>query len=178
MKQTFKLSVAATGIFFVIGVFGASLVNAQSSSPAVTLQLGNQNVAVSVLQKLLMKQGYLSVATPTGYFGALTKAAVIAFQKAQNLPQTGIFTIPAGALSQFFAAGATSFTSATVGSTGTQVRSLQQFLIKHGLLNISSPTTYFGTLTKAALITFQKEHNLPQTGVLDQATFAAMSGGQ
>lgn len=149
-----------------------------AASSFVTLQLGDQNVAVAVLQRVLAKQGYLSITVPTGYFGSLTKAAVIAYQKAENLPQTGTFLIPTSGLSAFFSAGATPFIGAAVGSTGTQVKSLQQFLIQRHLLSISAPTTYFGPLTQAAVIAFQRAKGLPQTGALDQATFAAMNGGQ
>jgi len=78
--------------------------------------------------------------------------------------------------SAFFAAAATPFVSLYVGSTGSQVKSLQGFLIKQGFLNISTSTTQFGPLTEAALRAFQKAKGLSQTGILDQATFAAMNG--
>lgn len=44
----------------------------------------------------------------------------------------------------------------TIGSTGTQVSELQQFLINGGFLTaVSAPTGYFGTLTQAALGKYQ-----------------------
>jgi peptidoglycan hydrolase-like protein with peptidoglycan-binding domain len=123
-----------------------------------------------------MKRGLLSISAPTGYFGKLTQAAVIAFQKANNLPQTGTMTVPANGETLLFGAAASPFSPTALGSTGTRVKSIQQFLIQRGLLNISTTTTYFGPLTKAAVVAFQKAHGIPQTGIIDQATFSAMNG--
>ena len=56
-------------------------------------------------------------ATPTGYFGALTKAGVVAWQKSASLPSTGFF----GPMSRAaFASGSTGTTgtTATTGTTG------------------------------------------------------------
>src|SRR5438552_3394844 len=44
----------------------------------------------------------------------------------------------------------------TVGSKGDDVSALQQLLISNGFLNIAAPTGYFGGLTKAALVKWQK----------------------
>ncbi len=63
---------------------------------------------------------------------------------------------------------------ATIGDMGAQVDAIQQYLIQQGLLNIDAPTGYFGPLTEAAVIAFQKAHGLPQSGIVDQATLAAM----
>ncbi len=43
---------------------------------------------VKAVQSFLREKGYLGV-EPTGYFGKLTRQAVVAFQAAQGLPQTG-----------------------------------------------------------------------------------------
>src|SRR5271170_2403118 len=49
----------------------------------------------------------------------------------------------------------------TVGSTGSQVSSLQQLLISKGdLTAVSAPTGYFGALTKAANATFEAENGI------------------
>lgn len=54
----------------------------------VNLQFGSKGPAVVELQKALIEKGHLS-GTPTGNFFSLTKQAVIAFQKAAGLPQSG-----------------------------------------------------------------------------------------
>jgi hypothetical protein len=54
----------------------------------------------------------------------------------------------------------------TVGSTGSQVNSLQQFLIAKGYLTgVSAPTGYFGALTQKALAAFQAANGItPSVG--------------
>ncbi len=53
------------------------------------LQFGVHGDDVKNLQLFLVAQGHLSAGLATGYFGGLTKAAVIKFQKAKGLPSTG-----------------------------------------------------------------------------------------
>ncbi len=66
-------------------VLGASAYNF-----AVNFGLGTQDEDVTQLQTILITDGYLKVAPPTGYFGSLTKAAVEAYQTANNiLPASG-----------------------------------------------------------------------------------------
>jgi peptidoglycan hydrolase-like protein with peptidoglycan-binding domain len=52
------------------------------------LTFGSRGVEVTGLQAVLVAEGYLKVA-PSGYFGTLTKKAVIAYQAANGLDQVG-----------------------------------------------------------------------------------------
>ncbi|MCR4274858.1 MAG: sortase [Candidatus Campbellbacteria bacterium] len=53
----------------------------------------------------------------------------------------------------------------TVGASGTDVSALQQFLITGGFLKISTPTDYFGPLTRTALSAWQASLNIyPSVG--------------
>jgi hypothetical protein len=54
------------------------------------LKRGSRGHDVSNLQKKLISLKYLNIKAPTGYFGKLTNAAIKAFQKANNIPSTGI----------------------------------------------------------------------------------------
>ncbi len=64
----------------------------------------------------------------------------------------------------------------TVGSKGDDVSALQQFLIGKGLLNISAPTGFFGSMTKAALASFQASVNLtPSVGYFGPKTRAYLN---
>ncbi len=78
------------------------------------LSMGVRGDDVKALQEILIDGGYLNIATPTTYFGALTKAAVVKWQKEQGLPATGYF----GAMSRAALASAGS-TGTTTGTTGT-----------------------------------------------------------
>ncbi len=65
----------------------------------------------------------------------------------------------------------------TVGTSGSGVVSLQQFLEAKGFLALPSGTAvgYFGNLTKQAVIAFQKSVNLPATGYCGAMTRAAIN---
>jgi peptidoglycan hydrolase-like protein with peptidoglycan-binding domain len=53
------------------------------------LSLGMQNTDVTELQKKLRALGYFTFPTDTGYFGPVTREAVMSYQAANNLPITG-----------------------------------------------------------------------------------------
>jgi len=59
-------------------------------SIAPGLARGASGRAVTALQERLSALGYFNV-TATGYFGPITYGAVVAFQRANGLPQTGYF---------------------------------------------------------------------------------------
>lgn len=169
---------------------------------ALPLSLGKTSKDVAELQKGLIRLGY-KISSATGYFGTQTRAAVIAFQKAKGLKQTGIVdkaTLDAINVSltpkpstsvpstQKPAAPSTSTTVPSVqspaiviktlplslGKSSKDVTELQKGLIKLGY-KISSATGYFGTQTKSAVIAFQKSKNLRQTGIVDATTLNALN---
>ncbi len=66
-------------------------------------------------------------------------------------------------------------TTLQVGSTGNAVTELQKRLTAEGLY--SGPiTAYFGQLTKAAVMAYQKAHSLPQVGIVGPQTRAVLNG--
>lgn len=60
------------------------------------LTVGSRGEDVSCLQSYLMSQGYLPSYVPVGYFGAMTKAAVVKWQKSAGIYASGFF----GSMSQ------------------------------------------------------------------------------
>ncbi len=58
-----------------------------------TLSLGMTDNAVSELQKFLKNLGYFTHPYITNYFGSVTKASLIQYQKANKLSQTGILDL-------------------------------------------------------------------------------------
>jgi hypothetical protein len=64
-------------------------VSAASGTNARVLQAGCRGGDVLTLQKRLTELGYMTSDNCTGYFGPITKAAVLTFQKAAGLAQTG-----------------------------------------------------------------------------------------
>lgn len=58
----------------------------------------------------------------------------------------------------------------TVGSSGADVTALQN------AIGVTPATGYFGSVTKAAVIAYQKAHSLPATGYVGALTRAALNG--
>jgi hypothetical protein len=56
------------------------------------------------------------------------------------------------------------------GSSGSDVKVLQQFLKSQGLLNVKNPTAYFGSMTKNSLLKFQANYSINQDGKVSSAT--------
>ena len=65
----------------------------------------------------------------------------------------------------------------SVGSRGSQVLALQQFLVSQAYPGEGTwmETSYFGAATRAALIDFQQAQGLPQTGMVDSTTRSALN---
>ena len=59
------------------------------SAKAFGMRLGEQSSDVQNMQKLLVKYGYLSSDKASGYFGELTKEAVLSFQRTNGLAADG-----------------------------------------------------------------------------------------
>jgi len=75
--------------FFTILLFTFLSVQVTFAASATTLKKGMSGDNVSKLQNDLKTLGFMSV-NPTGYFGDITKAAVIQLQKKYGLKQDGI----------------------------------------------------------------------------------------
>ncbi len=61
------------------------------SVPTQPLTIGSRGAEVIKLQNFLSAKGYSIAAGATGYFGAQTKAALVAWQKASGLSGTGYY---------------------------------------------------------------------------------------
>ena len=70
---------------------GAATSKTPAASLSVSLEQGDEGDAVKAMQKRLKELGFYK-ATTDGEFGATTKAAVIAFQKANDISATGVAT--------------------------------------------------------------------------------------
>ncbi len=75
-------------------VGGGQVLGAAAYNFTANLTVGSRGTDVIELQKVLMAEGDLTIAAPTGYFGALTKVAVIAYQKAHGISPTSGYVGP------------------------------------------------------------------------------------
>lgn len=155
-----------------------------------TLQFGMTGDDVHTLQIILQSLGYLPTSlTPTRYFGSLTKAALMRYERDQKLTQNGILS--AGSLSLLNQKGAeilahlASSTSATpapqtipsvpapasglirnlgYGSEGSDVSLLQTLLFKDGDYPQDVISGFYGSLTQSAIARFQSKYGIVSYG--------------
>ena len=177
-------------IFFAIALASLSL-----SSPALALQKGNSSSQVTSLQKKLQAAGYFD-GPVTGYYGSLTQAAVMKFQKGQGLTANGIADLETlKALESRSRASAPEQPAAPQkvvtddpvvsprpavtlkrGNSSSQVTSLQKKLQAAGYFD-GPLTGYYGSLTQAAVMKFQKAYGLTANGIADLETLNALESG-
>jgi peptidoglycan hydrolase-like protein with peptidoglycan-binding domain len=132
---------------------------------------------VKSLQRNLKILGYFNE-EPTGYFGSITKEAVIKLQSQQGLDKDGIagpktFSVIDNLLNQRTATRSSGSSSLKEGMSGNSVTSLQQDLKALGYLSVN-PTGYFGELTKEAVKKLQAKHGLEQDGIAGPKTFSTI----
>lgn len=109
-------------IALVVAVLAIALSVTGSASAAITsyLTVGSTGPQVVELQTALESQGYLVMpaGTAKGYFGALTKTAVMKWQAAVGLPATGYFgPLSLAKFNSMSTGGSTTGGSTTGGST-------------------------------------------------------------
>jgi len=110
-----------------INTLKASLGTSSSSSSSYNftrnLTVGSKGADVGALQQILINGGYLTaVSAPTNYFGAATKSALAAWQKASGIsPASGYFgpLTRAALAASGTTTGTTTGTGTTVVATGT-----------------------------------------------------------
>lgn len=156
----------------------------------LALKIGSEGDEVLRLQTLLLKLGFFS-GTPSGYYGALTAAAVSKFQAAHGLAQVGVV----GAQTRAALNGSTPSTSSGQATSpqassgykflnfmgfgedttdGPDVMELQKRLISLGFLS-GTATGYYGTATQTAVQKYQTSKGIPATGFVGSITRAALN---
>ncbi len=132
-----KVAAVATGLAMATSMLSLAPIAHAATTCAFSgdLTIGSRGVAVTCLQQALIAGGYTIPAGATGYFGAQTRTAVIAWQKAMNVsPTAGYF----GAKSRAAFGG-------TV-STGTGTTPVVPVGTGTGLKVMLSPTSPNGTV--------------------------------
>jgi peptidoglycan hydrolase-like protein with peptidoglycan-binding domain len=116
-----------------------------------------------------------------GVFGTATTAAVKNFQAKRGLPQSGqVDAATATALVTSSSGGGGAAANGALvglkaGALGNTVKQLQQAMIKAGVSVRGGADGIFGPATAQALKAFQTSQGLAATGIVDQATAAALA---
>lgn len=134
---------------------------APDESQAAEWKKGMSSPEIKQLQQRLKEKGFFTYPQATGYFGAITEEAVKAFQRAMNLPATGI--VDDATYAKLKSAPASNDTLA-IGSRGAAVRDLQRRLKQLGYFRYPQITGYYGAVTADAVKQFQRANGLPATG--------------
>ena len=158
--------------------------SSSSSSGSGTCSVGDQGDAVKAVQKKLKNLGYYS-GSIDGDYGNGTKKAVLAFQKANGLKQTG--NVNSATLKKLNGNGKSSSSSSSSGSSsgksgdpcapgdsGAAVRAVQKRLKALGYYTGSVDGDY-GNGTKSAVKAFQKANGLTANGVANSKTVSKMN---
>ena len=168
------------------------------SNSTETLELGSEGSEVKRLQQKLKDLGYLS-GSVDGKFGIVTEAAVIAFQKNNNLTADG--KAGTATLNKLYSGTAkpssgtqaslddnnsgrdtsdiasTGYITLESGSTGEQVTKLQKRLKELGYYNGKVDGSY-GEGTMASVMAFQLRNNLTVDGKAGPATQRVLYGSK
>ena len=175
---------------FISAVAFLSLLGFPSIALA-SLQRGDRGSNVNTLQTTLSKKGYFK-GPISGFFGEVTEAAVIRFQKANGLNPDGIVgSLTESALKSGLSPRNRQSTQTStnpnvggpaVGSSGVlrqgdeggTVRSLQQTLKQLNYYQ-GAITGFFGPMTHEAVLRFQSANGLNADGLVGSATKVALT---
>ena len=119
-KIVLGVSVVALALVLGVSVVGAqttTTTTTTSSSASFTrnLTIGSTGADVSALQAILIANGRLNIAAPTGYFGMLTKNALASWQASVGItPAVGYFGPITRAYLATHSTGSTTTTTSTV----------------------------------------------------------------
>jgi cell wall-associated NlpC family hydrolase len=138
------------------------------------LRIGSRGDAVTTLQNRLLTLGYMDYSNPTGYFGEVTRAAVVRYQRLNGLSADGI--VGPATNGKLYSADAVRLVLYQ-GARGEPVSAVQARLRDLGYLSASDVTGYYGDATRAAVAEFQRASGIYTDGVTGPVTRRALFGG-
>lgn len=136
----------------------------------VLLTAGNRGPEVLACQHLLAESGYLTDAAD-GAYGPATERAVRAFQKAKDLPVSGI--VDEKTMEALRKGSGAEKGELAQGARGSRVKEAQERLQAWGFLSGAADGVY-GSQTREAVRRFQREKGLSVSGKIDDRTWKAL----
>jgi peptidoglycan hydrolase-like protein with peptidoglycan-binding domain len=130
------------------------------SSEQITYVSGKEGNEIREYQLILYYMDYIDV-YPSGYFGTITVEAVKAYQEDNNIEVNGKLDMQT---QQLLSQEDYVYKK---GKKGSVIKEMQQILIDNGYLTGTADGD-FGEKTRLAVIEFQKDNQLEQTGEIDK----------
>lgn len=174
-KNTIKRNVCVMTIAGAI-LFSPAFVQAELGD--TVLVMGVEHEDVKTLQQYLIDLGYLEMEETSTYFGEETHNALVKFQEDNGLNADGSFGPETyKALVEIVSKYEPLTYSRPLkkGMRGEDVRKLQERLKVLGFLVIDECTDYYGSMTKEAVINFQREYGLKVDGIAGPETFRTLN---
>lgn len=176
-KQRQKLSTGTA--INLLGLTVALCLVGVTNKASAALEQGTRGKQVANLQQRLAQLGYFKE-TVTGYFGSVTKKAVVQFQQAEGLDPDGIVGEKTKATlsgseqpgSESETETSTSHNVVQAGDRGDQVVDIQQRLAAVGFS--VGEKGFFDQATEDAVRQFQQSQGLKADGVVGLQTLAAL----
>ncbi|PLZ97910.1 peptidoglycan-binding protein [Fischerella thermalis CCMEE 5268] len=135
------------------------------------LKLGSNGAAVEELQQLLTNLS-IYIGKIDGVFEENTQESVKQFQRRVFLPENGI--VDDNTWQALYTGGAVNLPELKKGSRGELVKKVQRIL-KSTHDYIGYVDGEFGAITESAVQGWQVRNNLPDTGIIDEATWRTLS---
>lgn len=139
-----------------------------SDRQLVGLGVGDSGPGVTSLQNRLQSLGFFN-ANPTGYFGTITRDAVVSFQQANAIAATGLVTEETLAILNRGTQSLAGNVSLGPGSFGPVVGLVQQELQRLGFFR-GPITNFYDDVTFQAVRNFQMTYGLTPTGYIGPTT--------
>ncbi|UJL45900.1 peptidoglycan-binding protein [Virgibacillus sp. NKC19-16] len=128
-------------------------------------QVGDRSEEIRQIKEDLVELGFADWANPTTYFGSETEEAVLYFQSYYGLTENGIMDEPT--LTKIEEILSTPFQH---GNSSEEILAMKEDLVELGYADWKNPTQYYGSETEEAVQFFQRENELPVSGIADEIT--------
>ncbi len=135
------------------------------------LKKGDDSPTVAVVQTRLMELGYMDSDEPTEHFGGITEAALVRFQRHNELKADGQLGESTWAL---LMNEGVAMCVMQDGDEGDDVEGVQTRLYELGYLSKNFITGSYGEKTAAAVSDFQKANNIETSGMVGHDTMEAL----
>jgi peptidoglycan hydrolase-like protein with peptidoglycan-binding domain len=166
---TSRAAIPVVSLAVAVGILGVA------KQASATVKFGERSPEVAALQQRLQKLGYFNTKA-TGYYGPITREAVMRYQQAQGLTPDGVVgpnTQAALGTSRSQAAEEPVHPTWKVGDSGSKVKEIQEKLAMAGYP--ASTNGVFDEQTREAVQLFQQAKKLSVDGIVGKNTLAALS---